>query len=95
MAGCIAGQKGGNPEDEALIGKARAKVFASTIELSATERETVQAQRPRIRLYRLAGDFAQYQIEWAVADMRIVVVGQGLLNDLEGGEVKKLKSAEK
>ncbi len=95
VCGCMASSKEDLRENEALIERVRAKVFASTLELSVPEREAVKSQPPKIRIYRLAGDYADYHFEWLVDGARIVVRGKGKLSDLDGGEVKKIVGTEK
>ena len=95
VCGCMAGSKEDIRENEALIERVRTKVFASALELSGPEREAVKSQPPKIRIYRLAGDYADYHFEWLVDGARIVVRGKGKLRDLEGGEVKKIVSTQK
>jgi hypothetical protein len=94
VCGCMASSNEDIRENEALIERVRAKVFVSALELSMPERDAVKSQPPKIRVYRLAGDYVDYHFEWPVDGARIVVRGKGKLSDLEGGGVKKIVSTQ-
>jgi hypothetical protein len=95
IAGCIVGHKTGGIGDPALIERARAKVWQSSIALSPGERDVVMSTSPKTGIYRLAGDYADYHFIWEFDNMRIVVKGRGELSNLEEAEVKKTLIQEK